>query len=66
MRGWHSAVLTEEEVLLIVDALDKGETQTRLAEEFGVSSRTIHRIKHGQRWGALTGRGTDPRRDKKK
>jgi hypothetical protein len=65
MRGWHSAVLTEEDVFLIVDALDRGEPAPGLAEEFGVSRRTIDRIKTGQRWGALTGRGTDPRRDKK-
>lgn len=63
MRGWHTATLTEEDVLVIVKALDQGFKAPLLADEFGVSRQTINRINRGDRWGQLTGRGTDRRRE---
>lgn len=63
MRGWHTAVLTEKDVLAISEAIDQGKSNTFLGEEYGVASQTISKIKTGQRWGKLTGRGRDTRRD---
>ena len=60
--SWHSAVLTEGEVLAICAYADNGAKTTELAFEYGVSRQTILRILKGERWGQLTGRGTDPRR----
>lgn len=62
-RGWHNATLTEEDVLLIHKSLNQGEAPPALARDFGVSPQQINRIKSGQRWGKLTGRGRDTRRD---
>lgn len=65
-KGWHSATLTEEEVLEIIRHSDDGATAPELAFEYGVSSKSIYRIKSGQRWGTLTGRGTDKRSGRQK
>jgi uncharacterized protein YjcR len=54
--------LTEGEVLAICAFADKGAKVSELAFEYGVSTMTIRRILSGERWGKLTGRGTDPRR----
>lgn len=63
-RGWHTAELTEENVLEICRLNDEeGWATEDLAEEFGVTRQQINRIKSGQRWGKLTGRGRDTRRD---
>jgi hypothetical protein len=44
------AKLTENDVLDIQIALEEGEKQLTLALRYGVSTRHISRIKHGQRW----------------
>lgn len=63
MRGWHTATLSEEDVLAISKAIDEGEPSSVLAEDYEVSVQQINRIRSGQRWGKLTGRGRDTRRD---
>lgn len=55
-------VLSEGEVLAICAFADKGAKVSELAFEYGVSTMTIRRILSGERWGKLTGRGTDSRR----
>lgn len=64
MRGWHNAKLSEGEVLEILAHADKGAKSVELAFEYGVSRQQINRIKRGERFGKLTGRGTDSRRAK--
>ncbi len=49
--------LTEENVLEIVGRVENGETQHRLASEFGVSNATVNNIMRGLLWSWLTGRG---------
>jgi hypothetical protein len=62
MRGWHTAVLTKEDVVQILQGLHDGERVMDLAAEFGVSRQQITRIKTGKRWSSLTGLGTDERK----
>lgn len=50
-----TAKLTEVDVLEIVEHLRKGVSQVRIAEVYGVTPHTIHKIKVGKNWGWLTG-----------
>lgn len=47
------SALTEEKVIRIKQRLKQGESQKKLAEEFGVSPQTISNIKHKITWGWL-------------
>jgi hypothetical protein len=55
-RGKLSS-LSQADVLLIIKALDCGETQASIARQYGVSPATIYSIHCGANWGWLTGRG---------
>lgn len=56
-RGSNSgtAKLDEASVLKIVELLKNAWTQIDIAEQFGVTNHTIHKIKCGKNWGWLTG-----------
>lgn len=51
--------LKEDEVLKIKERLLKGESQTEIAREFGVSNHCIFRIQAGYNWSWLTGLGKE-------
>lgn len=44
------SVLTTAQVNRIHDLAESGQSENSVAAMFGVSSSTIHRIKHGERW----------------
>ena len=56
-RGEDNSVskLTERNISEIIKLLESGESQTQIAEKFGVSSHAIYRIRHGFNWAWLTG-----------
>lgn len=54
-EAFHSNVLTEKQVLEIVELLNMGLTQTEIALEYGVSMGAISGIKSGKNWSWLTG-----------
>jgi len=56
-RGENSGTskLTNDDVREIVLMLEDHRSQTIIAEAFGVTNHTIHRIKMGKNWGWLTG-----------
>ena len=51
------AKLTNAQVLTICERLDGGERSIALAREYGVHTTTIGKIKRGEYWSHLTGRG---------
>lgn len=51
----HNSVLNKDSVLEILGRYEGGETQTALAEEFGVGSSSIHKIVVGKSWKKVTG-----------
>lgn len=50
-----SAVLTNEKVAEIVCRLEGGDAISSIAKDFGVARTTISNIKHGYKWGSVTG-----------
>jgi hypothetical protein len=54
------SILTIPQVLQIKDYLDGGNSIKDIAEEFNVSPDTIAHIKHGRRWGRITGISHQP------
>ena len=48
-------VLTEDDVRLIFQALQDGEPQPSLANEFGITQQSISAIKTGAAWAHVTG-----------
>lgn len=48
--------LNEDDVLFIFREIQKGETQTLLAEDFGVVQQTISEIATGKTWSHVTGK----------
>lgn len=53
-NGQH--VLTEAEVLEVVELIDEGHVLQFIADRYGVARMTISHIRHGETWGWLTGR----------
>jgi len=49
-------ILSESDVLIIVEAVEDGEAQALLASDFGVSQQVISEIMTGKSWGHVTGR----------
>jgi len=49
------AILSESDVLVIVERLNTGEIQRVIAKDFGVSRSTIAGIKRGKTWNLITG-----------
>lgn len=47
--------LSSHDVLAIVEQLSLGRTQTKIAEDFGVTNHAIHKIAKGDNWSWLTG-----------
>ena len=45
-----NAKLTEKKVISILEAIERGENQTRLAEHYGVAGSAITKIKLGKAW----------------
>lgn len=56
----HTAVLTEAQVIEVLGRLDSGEFQHDIAASYGVSLKTISRIKNGKTWCALTQKKRPP------
>jgi hypothetical protein len=52
------AKLSRGDVLQIVSLLNRGESQRLIAHRFGVREQAVNRIRRGDRWGWLTGRGS--------
>lgn len=50
-----NAKLQEAQVREIVARTKNGESQRTLAQAYGVSSKTIHNIQHGQAWAHISG-----------
>jgi hypothetical protein len=56
MNPRPTAVLTEAQVIEILNRLDTGEFQHLIAASYGVSTKTISRIKTGETWSEITQR----------
>jgi len=56
MNARPTAVLTEAQVIEILRRLNSGEFQHTIAADYGVSTKTISRIKTGETWSEVTQR----------
>lgn len=56
MNPRPTAILTESQVVEILQRLDRGEYQHLIARCYGVSTKTISRIKNGETWSNITQR----------
>lgn len=56
MNARPTAVLTEAQVIEILRRLNTGEFQHNIAADYGVSTKTISRIKTGETWSEVTQR----------